>query len=281
MYFLSFYLKINPKWLHLQAIWKQDDPSHYYYHIILQSLIRQRSGSVFCIFWNTLKCKHFRQAPEAVFTVSPLHSCSESLWLPLGTSSPLHIRWTSLSMAGKYLTVTLRNMRAFDTLSMVLIQMPNDQHHNYITARDQSLFSAWWHRSYIQQVWNICATNCKGSSFSRWTQVEYTLGLVTAYLISKQCRWQKNSFISEVETNYRISKCVSIFFPKFSRCYKIWSSLTSVHSESSHYSNSPSPLPKHFETNSNHLRMRIWKTVCFTESGQAPQRRLPNFYFFF
>lgn len=50
---MSFCLKINPEQLHLQAIWKQDDPSHYYYHIILQNLIKQKWEPVLHILKHT------------------------------------------------------------------------------------------------------------------------------------------------------------------------------------------------------------------------------------
>lgn len=184
-------------------------------------------------------------------------------------------------------------MRAFATLSMVLTHMSNDQHHICIiallmhhptctvlwAARDQSLLSAWQHRSYTQQVWNICAMYCKGSSFSRWPQVDYTSGLVTAYLISKQRRWQKNS-ISEVETNYRISECVSNFFHKFSRCYKIWRSLTSAHSENSHYSNSLSPLPKHLKQTRFILEWEFGKQSALHSQVKLQKDHLPTFFFF-
>lgn len=163
---MSFSLKINPKRLHLQAIWKQDDPSHYYYHIILQNLLKQKSGSLFCTFLNTLKCKHFRPAPKAIYTTVSSGTPVLKAFSYLGTSSPPPlIRWTSSSMARKYLTVTLRNVRAFDALSIVLIHMSSDQHHNYIiafvmlhqtcrvlwVARDQSFLSAWWQRTYTSR----------------------------------------------------------------------------------------------------------------------------------
>lgn len=79
------------------------------------------------------------QAPQTSSKSNKYHSLLSAhlVWKPLATTRyilPPHIRWTSLSMTRKYWTVTLRNVRAFDTLSMVLIHMSNDRHHNYIIA---------------------------------------------------------------------------------------------------------------------------------------------------
>lgn len=80
LYFMSFYLKINPKWLHLWAIWKQDDSSHYYYYIILQNLKSRKVGAHFAHFethWNASTSHKLQK--QYYTTVSSLHSCFESL----------------------------------------------------------------------------------------------------------------------------------------------------------------------------------------------------------
>lgn len=119
LYFMSLYLKINPKSLHLQTIWKQDDLGHYHYYIILQNSAKHKHVSSFCTAWkNTGMQALYINSKSSMyhtllFALPFLHI--ESLQLPESTSSHPSIRWTNLRMATKYWTVTLRNVRAFHT----------------------------------------------------------------------------------------------------------------------------------------------------------------------
>lgn len=77
--------------------------------------------------------------------------------------------------------------------------------------------------------------------------------------------------------NFRV--CLK-FFHKFSRCYKIWRSLTSAHSENSHYSNSLSPLPKHLKQTRFILEWEFGKQSALHSQVKLQKDHLPTFFFF-
>lgn len=174
-------------------------------------------------------------------------------------------------------------------LSMVLIPVSNDQHHNYIiallmeewtcrvlwAARDKSLLSPWWHRSYIQQVWSIHATYCKGSSFPRRPQVVCTSGLVSAHLFSKQWRWQRAKGEPHCRTpsqmwRWTVLSVVSNFFMNSQDAVKSEDHWLLFTQKILITAVVPVHYPNILKQTRFILEWEFGKTVCFTQSGQGP-----------